>query len=222
MNKHLDIKIQPSLLACNLGKIQEEINSVDDYIDGIHFDVMDGQFVPNLSFGAPVLEHLSTQSELGFDVHLMCEQPDILIESFVKAGANAICVHMEACPNIHRTLQVIKNSDILAGVVLNPGTSYETAYEAIKFADYVLIMSVNPGFGGQKFLPEVLEKVSKIRKEFPEKIIQIDGGITAETAPLAIEAGANWLVAGSAIFKAKDRKKACQTITRIKIDIKHS
>jgi len=214
MNKDLDIKIQPSLLACNLGKIQEEINSVDDYIDGIHFDVMDGQFVPNLSFGAPVLEHLSTQSELGFDVHLMCEQPDILIESFVKAGANAICVHMEACPNIHRTLQVIKNSDILAGVVLNPGTSYETAYEAIKFADYVLIMSVNPGFGGQKFLPEVLEKVSKIRKEFPEKIIQIDGGITAETAPLAIEAGANWLVAGSAIFKAKDRKEACQNLRR--------
>ena len=213
MNKNnLDIKIQPSLLACNMGKMQEEINSIDNFADGIHFDVMDGQFVPNLSFGAPVLEHLSTQSELGFDVHLMCEQPDILLESFVKAGAKAICVHMESCPNIHRTLQVIKGFNILAGVALNPGTSYETAYEAIKFADYVLIMSVNPGFGGQKFLPEVLEKIKHIRKNFPEKIIQIDGGITTETAPLAIEAGANWLVAGSAIFKAKNREDACKKL----------
>jgi ribulose-phosphate 3-epimerase len=213
-NNNFDIKIQPSLLACNMGKIQDEINSIDSFVDGIHFDVMDGQFVPNLSFGAPVLEHLSTKTELGFDVHLMCEQPDILLESFANAGAKAICVHMEACPNIHRTLQVIKSFNILAGVVLNPATSYETAYEAIKFADYVLIMSVNPGFGGQKFLPETLEKIEKIRKNFPEKIIQIDGGITEKTAPLAIEAGANWLVAGSAIFKAENREEACKKLRK--------
>ena len=208
----LPVKIQPSLLACNMGKIQEEINSIDPFVDGIHFDVMDGQFVPNLSFGSPVLEHLSTKTELGFDVHLMCENPDILLESFAKAGAKAICVHMEACPNIHRTLQVIKSFNILSGVVLNPGTSYHTAYEAIKFADYILIMSVNPGFGGQKFLPETLEKIKHIRKDFPNKIIQIDGGINSETAKLAMEAGANWLVAGSYIFKANNREEACKKL----------
>jgi len=208
----LPIKIQPSLLACNMGKMQEEINSIDSFVDGIHFDVMDGQFVPNLSFGSPVLEHLFTKTELGFDVHLMCENPDILLESFVKAGAKAICVHIEACQNIHRTLQVIKSFNILSGVVLNPGTSYNTAYEAIKFADYVLIMSVNPGFGGQKFLEETLEKIKRIRKNFPEKIIQIDGGINKETAKLSIEAGANWLVAGSYIFKANNREEACKNL----------
>ncbi len=206
------IKIQASLLACDMGKIQEEISATDPFVNGIHFDVMDGQFVPNLSFGAPVLQHLSTTSELGFDVHLMCENPDILLESFVKAGAQAISVHFEACPNIHRTLQVIKNYNVLAGVVLNPGTSYHAAYEAIKFADYVLVMSVNPGFGGQQFLPEVLEKIRKIRKNFPDKIIQIDGGINTKTAPLAIKAGANWLVAGSAIFNTDDRATICNRL----------
>ncbi len=208
----LDIKIQPSLLACNMGKIQQEIDTIDPFVDGIHFDVMDGQFVPNLSFGAPVLHHLSTTTELGFDVHLMCENPDILLESFAKAGAKAICVHVEACPNIHRTLQVIKSFGIQAGVVLNPGTSYASAYEAIKSADYVLVMSVNPGFGGQKFLPEVLEKITQIRKAFPEKNIQIDGGINNETAKLAIEAGANWIVAGSYIFGSKNREEACKSL----------
>lgn len=208
----LPIKIQPSLLACNMSEFQKEIDKIDPFVDGIHFDVMDGQFVPNLSFGFPVLSHLQTQTELGFDAHLMCENPDILLDGFAKAGAKALSVHFEACPNIHRTLQRINELGMISGVALNPATSYAQSYEAIKKADFVLIMSVNPGFGGQKFLPEVLEKVKEIRKNFPEKNIQIDGGITDKTAPLAIEAGANLLVSGSYLFGADDLENACKSL----------
>lgn len=207
-----DIKIFPSLLACNMGKFQSEIDHVDPLCDAIHYDVMDGQFVPNLSFGAPILSHLKTDTELGFDAHLMCQNPDILLEDFAKAGATSLSVHLEACPNIHQTLQKINQLGMVSGIALNPGTSYQAAYEAIKKANFVLIMSVNPGFGGQKFLPEVLEKVSLIRKNFPGKNIQIDGGITDITAPLAIQAGANWLVAGSYIFGAKNMESAIQKL----------
>lgn len=210
----LPVKIQPSLLACDMGKFQKEIDAIEPFVDGIHFDVMDGQFVPNLSFGSPILSHLSTQTELGFDAHLMCENPDILLEGFAKAGAKALSVHFEACPNIHRTLQRINELGMISGVALNPATSYAQSYEAIKKADYVLVMSVNPGFGGQKFLPETLEKIEEIRKNFPEKNIQIDGGITNETAPLAIAAGANWLVSGSYIFQSDDMQLACNALRK--------
>lgn len=207
-----DIKIFPSLLACNMGKFQEEINRAEKFSDGIHYDVMDGQFVPNLSFGSPVLQHLTTKAEFGFDAHLMCQNPDVLLEDFAKARAASLSVHFEACPNIHRTLQRINELGMVSGVALNPGTSYQSAYEAIKKADFVLIMSVNPGFGGQKFLPEVLEKVEMIRKNFPEKNIQIDGGITDQTAPLAVKAGANWLVAGSYLFGAENFEQAAKKL----------
>lgn len=202
MSTTLPFFISPSLLAANMGALQSEVDRADNFVDGMHFDVMDGQFVPNLTFGAPILEHLSTKTTLGFDAHLMVENPDVLLEDFAKAGAKHLSVHMETCPNIHRTLQRINELGMRSGVVLNPGTSYEYAYEAIKKADYVLIMSVNPGFGGQKFLPEVLEKIRKIRTNFPEKDIQIDGGISDTTVKDAVNAGANWLVAGSYLFGA--------------------
>lgn len=196
------IQIFPSVLAADLGNLQAEINRADPYSDGIHYDVMDGNFVPNLSYGAPVLKCLKSKNI--FDAHLMVQNPENLLEDFAKAGAGMLSVHFEACQNVHRTLQQINELGIKSGIALNPGTSYESAYEAIKKADFVLVMSVNPGFGGQKFLPEVLEKIQKIRENFPEKDIQIDGGITNKTAPLAIEAGANLLVAGSYLFGAEN------------------
>lgn len=202
------VKIQPSLLACDMSKMQSEIDKVDPFVEGIHFDVMDGQFVPNLTFGAPVLSKLKTKTEMGFDVHLMCEKPEILLNDFAKAGASSISVHFEACNHINKILQDINNLNIKSGVALNPATSYEASYEAIKKADFVLVMSVNPGFGGQKFLPEVLDKIKKIRKNFPNKDIQVDGGITSETASLVIEAGANHLVSGSYIFNSKNIENA--------------
>jgi ribulose-phosphate 3-epimerase len=206
------IKIQPSLLACNMAEMQKEIDKVDPFVDGIHFDVMDGQFVPNLTFGAPVLSKLKTKTQMGFDVHLMCEKPEILLNDFVKAGASAISVHFETCNHINKTLQDINNLGIKSGVALNPATSYESSYEAIKKADFVLVMSVNPGFGGQKFLPEILDKIKKIRKNFPNKDIQVDGGITSKTAPLVIEAGANNLVSGSYIFNSNNIEEASKIL----------
>ena len=205
-----EIKIFPSVLAADLGNLQSEIDRADEFSEGIHYDVMDGNFVPNLSYGAPVLQCLHSKNI--FDAHLMVQNPEILIEAFAKAGAGMLSVHFEACQNIHRTLQQINELGMKSGVALNPGTSYEQAYEAIKKADFVLVMSVNPGFGGQKFLPEVLEKIRKIRKNFPEKDIQIDGGITDITAPLAIEAGANLLVAGSYLFGAENFETAANRL----------
>jgi ribulose-phosphate 3-epimerase len=207
-----DIKIFPSLLACDMSKFQDEINRVEKIVDGIHYDVMDGDFVPNLSFGAPVLKCLNTSAPLGFDAHLMVSNPDVLLEDFAKAGASSLSVHVETCAHIHRTLQEINRLGMKAGVALNPATPYEVAYEAIKKSDFVLVMSVNPGFGGQKFLPEVLDKIRKIRENFPRKDIQVDGGITDETASLVIEAGANWLVSGSYLFSAKNISEAVASL----------
>jgi len=200
-----NIKIFPSLLSAHAGKFQEEINSIEEVVDGIHFDVMDGQFVPNLTFGAPVLSYLSTKAPMGFDAHLMVQNPDILIDDFAQAGCQSLSVHAEVLPHIHKTLEYIKSSGMKAGIVLNPANSFEYVKEAIAVADYVLVMSVNPGFGGQKFIPEVLTKIETIRKSFPKKDIQIDGGINNETAILAKNAGANWFVSGSYLFSAPNR-----------------
>jgi len=165
------LKIFPSLLAANMGALQKEIESVESFSDGIHFDVMDGDFVPNLTFGAPVLKHLKTKTV--FDVHLMVQHPERLIDDFVKVGADMISVHFEACQNLHRVLQQIKEHGKKAGVAINPTTSFESAKDAIAMADFVLVMSVNPGFGGQKFIPEVLLKIEQIREKFPEKDIEV-------------------------------------------------
>ena len=205
-----EIKIFPSVLAADLGNLQSEIDRADEFSDGIHYDVMDGSFVPNLSYGAPVLKCLKSKNI--FDAHLMVQNPDILLEDFARAGAGMLSVHFEACQNVHRTLQRINELGMKSGIALNPGTSYEMAYESIKKADFVLVMSVTPGFGGQKFLPEILEKIQKIRRDFPKKDIQVDGGITDKTASLVIEAGANLLVAGSYLFGADDFSSAVESL----------
>ncbi|QQS58983.1 ribulose-phosphate 3-epimerase [Candidatus Peregrinibacteria bacterium] len=205
-----NIHISPSLLSANFGHLQSDINRAEPFVDGFHFDVMDGHFVPNLTAGAPVLSCL--HSKKPFDVHLMVSNPDNLLEDFAKSGASSLCVHTEVCPHIHRTLQCIREIGMRAGVVLNPATSFDFAKEAIAIADYVLIMSVNPGFSGQDFLPEVLPKVREIRERFPEKDIQIDGGIRKETIQQVLNAGANWIVSGSFFWKSENLEKATQIL----------
>jgi len=200
------IRIFPSLLSADFGKLQAEIDRAAPYVDGFHFDVMDGHFVPNLTMGAPVLKCL--KSDKPFDAHLMVESPDHLLAAFAKAGASAISVHVENCPHIHRTFQLLHDLGVAAGIAINPGTSFETAIEAIEFADFVLVMSVNPGFSGQEFIPETLKKVRKIRERFPHVDIQIDGGINDKTIAQALAAGANWIVSGSYFWQAADQKKA--------------
>ncbi len=195
-------QIFPSLLSANAGSFQAEIDRMDPFTDGIHFDVMDGHFVPNITFGSPVLKHLQTKNF--FDVHLMIENADQYIENFVEAGAAMISVHGENNPHVHRTLQLIKSFGVKAGIAINPATSFETAKEWIRFADFVLVMSVNPGFGGQTFIPETLDKIRTIRSHFPDTPIEVDGGVNSKTASAIVEAGATILVSGSYLFGAED------------------
>ncbi|MFL6561114.1 MAG: ribulose-phosphate 3-epimerase, partial [Bacillus sp. (in: firmicutes)] len=180
--------------------------------DYIHIDVMDGHFVPNITIGPLIVEAIRPITKLPLDVHLMIENPDQYIEAFAKAGADYITVHVEACMHLHRTIQNIKSYGIKAGVVLNPATPVESIQHIIRDIDMVLLMSVNPGFGGQKFIPEVLPKIRKVKAMAEEKgmdlEIEIDGGVNSETAKLCMEAGANVLVAGSAIYNEEDYAKA--------------
>lgn len=207
---HEQIKIMPSLLSADMSQLGAEIARAEPFVDGFHFDVMDGQFVPNLTFGAPVLKCLTSSKP--FDAHLMVEQPEVLLADFAKAGASALSVHVETCPHIHKTLQSIRALNMKAGVVLNPGTSFEFASEAIALSDFVLIMSVNPGFSGQSFIPETLAKVRRIRAEFPSLDIQIDGGMSDKTIAAALEAGANWIVSGSYFWEAADLAHAADVL----------
>lgn len=200
----------PSILAADFGKLDDDIASVEEYIDGIHFDVMDGHFVPNLTIGAPVLECLKTK--LPVDVHLMVTNPEDLIEDFAKAGAVMLSFHAEVSENPLATIKKIKDNGMQAGIALNPDTEFEKIQNILDELDYILIMSVFPGFGGQSFIPEVLEKIRKIRELKPNIDIQVDGGINAETAKLVTEAGANLLVAGSYIFGAENREEAIASL----------
>jgi ribulose-phosphate 3-epimerase len=201
--------VAPSILSAdfnNLGKDIEMINaSVADYI---HFDVMDGVFVPNISFGIPVIEHVNRIAKKPLDVHLMIVNPDHLLEPFVKSGASIVTVHYEACPHLHRTLQLIKSLGAKASVSLNPHTPVSVLEEVIADLDMVLLMSVNPGFGGQKFIESTYEKVRKLRKMIEqagtECLIEVDGGVNYETGKKLYEAGANVLVAGSFVFNSEN------------------
>ena len=178
----------------------------------IHVDVMDGHFVPNITIGPLVVESIRPITKLPLDVHLMIEKPDQYIESFAKAGADYITVHVEACTHLHRTIQLIKSFGVKAGVVLNPATPVQWIEPIIEELDMVLLMSVNPGFGGQKFIPLVIDKIKQVRDLANQKgtkiEIEIDGGVNEETARDCVEAGATILVAGSAVFNQDDRKKA--------------
>jgi ribulose-phosphate 3-epimerase len=211
------VKIAPSILSADFSKLGEEILAVEQGgADYIHIDVMDGHFVPNITIGPLIVEAIRPITKLPLDVHLMIENPDQFVEAFVKAGADYITVHVEACRHLHRTIQSIKSYGIKAGVVLNPATPVESIQHIIGDIDMVLLMSVNPGFGGQKFIPEVLPKIRKVKEMAELKgidlEIEIDGGVNSETAKLCMDAGANVLVAGSAIYNEEDYAKAISQI----------
>jgi ribulose-phosphate 3-epimerase len=207
------VKIAPSILSADFSRLGEEIKDVEiGGADYIHIDVMDGHFVPNITIGPLIVEAIRPITKLPLDVHLMIENPDQFIEAFAKSGADYITVHVEACKHLHRTIHYIRSFGVKPGVVLNPATPVESIMHIISDVDMVLLMSVNPGFGGQAFIPEVLNKVRTLRKMIDDKGLQveieIDGGVNAETAKQCIEAGATVLVAGSAVYNQKDREQA--------------
>ena len=206
MNKK--IIIAPSLLAADFSKLKEEIQEVEKYgAEYLHLDVMDGAFVPNISFGTPVISALRKHSNLVFDVHLMIENPDRFIKDFVDAGADIITVHAESTKHLNRTIQLIKSYGKKVGVSLNPSTPLYVIKYDVQNLDMVLIMTVNPGFGGQAFIEKMTDKIKELRTIAPQIDIEVDGGINEETGKKVKEAGANILVAGSYIFSGDYKEK---------------
>ena len=212
-----NIDIAPSILSADFSRLAEEIESVERGGAGIlHVDVMDGHFVPNITIGLPVVKSLSKVTKLPIDTHLMISEPGRYAAQFVSAGAKMVSVHVETDANLHRTLMSIKAEGALAGVVLNPATPVGAVEEALNFVDYVLVMSVNPGFGGQKFIPESISKVKRLRQLINERQlnvrIEIDGGIDRTNIETVVEAGAEIIVAGSAIFGTPNAEMAVKEL----------
>ena len=213
-------KIAPSILAADFAKLGSEVADIcKGECDFIHVDVMDGAFVPNISFGSAVMKSLNGYATVPYDVHLMIENPDQYLEEFVTDNTAYITVHYEACPHICRTLAHIKEHGVKAGVSINPGTPVSCLEAVLPFVDMVLVMSVNPGFGGQKFIPETVGKVArlnKLRKENGYNFeIEVDGGVSDKNSGLLISCGADILVAGSAVFKHEDRAEAIMRIRKV-------
>ena len=206
MNKVL---ISPSLLSADFGCLKDDLDKINrSEADWLHIDIMDGVFVPNISFGFPVLEYVAKLCNKPLDVHLMIVQPDKYVKEGKALGSMMMNVHYEACPHLHRVIQLIKDNGMKAGVTLNPATPVSVLSDIISDLDMVLLMSVNPGFGGQKFIPNTLNKVRKLKEMIQEAgsdtLIEVDGGVNLETGKQLIEAGVDVLVAGSAVFKAPD------------------
>jgi ribulose-phosphate 3-epimerase len=209
--KSKTVKIAPSLLSADFGKLKDELAMLEaGGADWLHVDVMDGVFVPNLTFGAKVIETCKKLTKLPLDVHLMVVEPEKYFESFVKSGADTLTIHVEAAPHLHRQLMRIKELGAKAGVTMNPSTPIESVREVIPDLDLLLVMSVNPGFGGQKFIPGSVGKIARARQMLDEArshaLLEVDGGIARETIAQCWKAGADTFVAGNAVFAAKDPK----------------
>jgi len=213
------VKVAPSILSADFSRLAEEINRVEQGgADLLHIDVMDGHFVPNITIGPPVIASLRGKTKLPFDVHLMIEEPEKYVDDFIKAGADIVTVHAEATVHLHRLLNYIKSRGIKSGVALNPATPLDTIKYVLDDLDLVLIMSVNPGFGGQKFIPQMLDKIAELRsmasRRGAEILIEVDGGIYEDNASKIIEAGADILVAGSAIYNSPSPETVIQKLKK--------
>lgn len=212
------VKIAPSILSADFARLGEQVAAATEAgADYIHVDVMDGHFVPNITLGPAIVKAIRPHTDLPLDVHLMIERPPDYIKQFVDAGADILTVHVEACPHIHRTLQAIKEAGIKAGASVNPGTPVSRLDDILSYLDLVLVMTVNPGFGGQAFIESTLEKISAMRKKLDEKglnaELEVDGGINVNIAPKVVAAGADVLVAGAAVFgSGQTIKEAIQKI----------
>lgn len=210
------LELSASLLSADFARLKDEVQTLATLgVERFHLDVMDGHFVPNITFGAPVIKAIRPHTNRPFDVHLMITQADRYIESFVDAGADVLIIHPESDVHIHRTLETIKKHGIKAGLALNPATSLDVVDYVMDLLDMVLIMTVNPGFGGQVFIDSQLKKIEQLRKRAPESLaIAVDGGINAVSAPKAYQAGARILVAGSAIFKGEEYAKNMEELRK--------
>ena len=211
-------RIAPSILSADFGRLKEEVQTVEAAgADYIHIDVMDGHFVPNITIGPVVVEAVRQITRLPLDVHLMIENPDRTIPDFAKAGADILAVHFETCPHLHRTITLIREHSVKPAVVINPATPVSFLDQILEYVDMVLIMSVNPGFGGQKFIPGAVKKIQALKQMINDRRltvdIEIDGGITPDNVALVCKAGADVVVAGSAVFHAKDYR---ETIIRFR------
>ena len=212
--------ISPSLLAADFGNLERDITMLNQSeADWFHLDIMDGVFVPNISFGFPVMKYIKKHAQKPLDVHLMITEPDRYIDDFNEAGADILTVHIETCNHLHRTVQRIKSLGMKAGVSLNPHTPVNLLKDIIADVDLVLLMSVNPGFGGQKFIPNALEKVKELKQLITEKksnaLIEVDGGVDYSNAKALIEAGCDVLVAGSYVFKSKNPKETIKGLKKL-------
>jgi ribulose-phosphate 3-epimerase len=213
----MSLYISPSVLSCDFANVQRDVEMINKSdADWFHIDIMDGVFVPNISFGFPVMKAIKKHAKKPLDVHLMIQHPDQYIDDFAEAGADILTVHVEACTHLHRTINAIKAAGMKAGVAINPHTPVSVLEEVLDSLNLVLIMSVNPGFGGQKFIQSAVAKVAKLKElkdtVNPELIIEVDGGVNLETGKQLVDAGANALVAGSFVFKSDSPKETIKAL----------